>query len=90
MRAYQGQHALNKLSEAIDETESALATMRAEADPLAVHIFVSRRQYRSTTDTKSGKRSQAAARLSWQTACTLGFRGSLEKWGRLMGAVVRQ
>jgi hypothetical protein len=49
-------------------------------------IFVSRRQYRNMPDTKSGKRSEMAACLSWQTACNLGFRGSLEEWERLMGA----
>jgi hypothetical protein len=64
--------------------------MRAEPDPLAVHVFVSRRHYRNTPDTKSGKRSQTAARLSWQTACNLGFRGSLEEWERLMGAASKR
>ena len=39
--------ALRNLSAAIDEAEAALEEMRAEPDPLAVHIFVSRRQYRN-------------------------------------------
>ena len=60
--------------------------MRAEPDPLAVHIFVSRRHYRSMHDCKSGKRHEVAARSSWQTACELGFRGTLIEWERLMGA----
>jgi hypothetical protein len=60
--------------------------MRAEPDPLAVHIFVARRQYRNMSDTKGGKRHATAARLSWQAACGLGFRGSLEEWKRLLGA----
>ena len=30
------------------------------------------------------------ARLSFNTACELGFRGSLDEWERLMGAVARQ
>jgi len=64
--------------------------MRAESDPLAVHIFVSRRQYRNMPDTKSGKRSGTAARLSWQTACELGFRGSLGEWERLMGTASKR
>ena len=58
--------------------------MRAEHNPLAVHIFVSRRQYRNMPDTKSGRRSETAARLSWQTACSLGFRGTLGEWERLL------
>ena len=68
----------------------ALEEMRAEPDPLAVHIFVSRRQYRNMPDTKSGKRSETAARVSWQTACELGFRGNLGEWGRLMGCAPKR
>jgi hypothetical protein len=30
------------------------------------------------------------ARLSFNTACELGFRGSLDEWERLMGAVARR
>jgi hypothetical protein len=75
------QSALKHLSEAVREAEAALEEMRAESDPLAVHIFVSRRQYRNMPDTKSG---------SWQAACNLGFRGSLGEWERLMGATARR
>lgn len=89
MRANQLQSALSKLTEAIQETESILKSMRAEHDPLAVHIFVSRRQYRNTPDTKSGKRSERMARTTWQTACDLGFRGSISEWERLIGASLR-
>jgi hypothetical protein len=81
------QEALEKLSAAIEETAAILEMMRAQHDPLAVHIFMSRRQYRSVPDTKSGSRREIAARLSWQTACELGFRGTLGEWERLMGAV---
>jgi short subunit dehydrogenase-like uncharacterized protein len=80
------QMALKNLSEAIRETEAVVEEMRAEQDPLAVHIFVSRRQYRNQPDTKSGSRREVAARLSWQSACELGFRGSLGEWERLLGA----
>jgi hypothetical protein len=52
MRANRQQDALKHLSEAIGEAEAALAEMRRESDPLAVHIFVSRRQYRNMPDTK--------------------------------------
>jgi hypothetical protein len=84
------QKALTNLNEALHETETALNEMRAERDPLAVHIFVSRRQYRNMPDTKSGKRREVAARLTWQTACELGFRGTLGEWERLMGAASRR
>jgi hypothetical protein len=67
-----------------------LEEARAEPDPLAMHIFASRRQYRQMPDTKSGKRTQTAARLSWQAACDLAFRGSLEEWGRLLGAAAKR
>ena len=90
MQANQLVNALRNLSEAIRQTESVLETMRAEHDPLAVHIFVSRRQYRNMSDTKSGKRSETAARVSWQRACELGFRGNLGEWERLMGAAARR
>ncbi len=90
MRANRLQTALNNLSVALREAEAALEEMRAEADPLAVHIFVSRRRYRNTPDSKGGRRHETAARLSWQTACDLGFRGSLGEWERLMGAVPKR
>lgn len=90
MRAHRLQTALDNLSAALRETEAALEEMRTEPDPLAVHIFVSRRQYRNMSDTKGGKRSETAARLSWQTACDLGFRGSLGEWERLMGATSKR
>jgi hypothetical protein len=64
--------------------------MKAEHDPLASHIFVSRRHYRNVSDTKSGKRLEMTARLSFDTACDLGFRGSLDEWNRLMGAVAKR
>ena len=90
MRANQLENALENLGKAIRETEAVLEAMRSESDPLAAHIFVSRRQYRNMPDTKSGSRREIAARLSWQTACELGFRGTLHEWERLMGAAARR
>jgi hypothetical protein len=53
-----------------------------QSDPLASHIFVSRRHYRNVKDKKSGKRREMIARVSFNTACELGFRGSLDEWSR--------
>jgi hypothetical protein len=63
--------ALERLTAAIRDVESELAAMKAEHDPLASHIFVSRRNYRNVNDTKSGKRREMVARLSFNTACEL-------------------
>ena len=82
--------ALQKLNEAIREVENELAAMKADHDPLASHIFVSRRYCRNANDTKSGKRREINARLSFNTACELGFRGSLDEWEGLMGAVAKR
>ena len=90
MRSRQLHDVLEKLTKAIHEVEAVLQTMRDEHDPLASHIFISRRQYRNVNDTKGGKRRQVNARLSFNTACELGFRGSLDEWERLMGAVARR
>src|SRR6266850_3247277 len=90
MRSRQLHDTLEKLTKAIREVEAVIETMRTEHDPLASHIFISRRHYRNAHDTKGGKRREINARLSFNTACELGFRGSLDEWQRLMGAVARR
>jgi hypothetical protein len=90
MRATRLQDALERLTAVIRDVETELSAMKAEHDPLASHIFISRRQYRNANDTKGGKRREMNARLSFNTACDLGFRGSLDEWERLMGAVARR
>ena len=90
MHASRLNDALQALTVAIRQVEAAVEEMRAEHDPLASHIFASRRHYRGVSDTKSGKRRAMAARLSYSKACDLGFRGSLDEWERLMGAVPRR
>ena len=72
------------------EVNGAIEEMRRDHDPLASHIFVSRRLYQDKSNTKSGKRHHLSARLSWQLACDLGFRGDLEEWERLLGAAPRR
>jgi hypothetical protein len=79
MRAARLQEALERLTAAIRDVESELAAMKAEHDPLASHIFVARRRYRNVSDTKSGKPREMTAGLSFDTACDLGFRGSLDE-----------
>ena len=90
MRAARLQSALERLTAAIRDVENELTDMKAEHDPLASHIFVSRRRYRNANDTKAGKRREMNARLSFNTACELGFRGSLDEWERLLGAVAKR
>jgi hypothetical protein len=90
MRTARLQDALGRLIAAIRDVEFELAAMKAEHDPLASHIFVSRRSYRNVQDTKSGKRREMIARLSFNTACELGFRGSLEEWERLTRAEINK
>jgi hypothetical protein len=90
MRAARLQDALERLTAAIRDVESELSAMKAEQDPLASHIFISRRHYRNVNDTKSGKRREMTARVSFDTACELGFRGGLDEWERLIGAVARR
>jgi len=73
-----------------NEVNAAVDEMRKEHDALASRIFVSRRDCHNTPDTKSGKRHERAARMSWQRACDLGFRGELREWERLLGAAPRR
>jgi hypothetical protein len=80
------QDALKNLKAAIQKVERVVEELHAGKDPLAVHIFVSRRNYRNVHDMKGGKRREVAARLSYNEACALGFRGSFDEWERLMGA----
>ncbi len=90
MRVARLQNALDRLTAAIRDVEAELAAVDGEHDPLASHIFISRRHYRNASDTKGGKRREVNARLSFNTACELGFRGSLDEWERLMGVAAKR
>jgi hypothetical protein len=79
MRSRQLHEALEKLTKAIREVEAVVETMRAEHDPLASHIFISRRHYRNMADTNGEKRREMNGRVSFNTACELGFCGSLDE-----------
>jgi hypothetical protein len=78
--------ALANFRTALAEVETLVADMQDHRDPLASHIYSARRAYRTLTDTKSGKRHAMSARISWQRACDLGFRGTLADWERLISA----
>ena len=47
------QDALEGLTSAIRKVEAELLAQKAEHDPLASHIFASRRHYQNSSDTKS-------------------------------------
>jgi len=71
------QNALAMLGEAMREVNSAIEEMRAEHDPLAWHIFASRRLYRNVRDTKAtrgrkdfGQFRRSERRKSWGTEGT--------------------
>ena len=87
MHAARIQDALERLTAAIRDVESQLSAMKSEHDPLASHIFVSRRHYRNVNDTKSGKRREMTARLSLILLASLAFVGVLTEWQRLKEAV---
>jgi hypothetical protein len=78
--------ALTNLSNAIVEVETLVSEMRSHRDPLASHIYGTRRTYRNLNDTKTGKRHAMLARTSWQRAYELGFPGNLADWERLIAA----
>jgi len=90
MQAGRLQNALEALKNATTEVEAALQELREEQDPLALHIFVSRRNYRRIPDSKGGKRHQREAESTYWKACELGFRGHFLEWERLLGAVAKR
>ena len=90
MRPNRLQDALAALGEAIHEVNAAIDEMRREHDALASDIYVSCRDYHSSSNKKGGKRHERAARMTWKRACDLGFRGQLQERERLFGAAPRR
>ena len=88
MRSRQLHDALEKLTKAIREVEAVVETMRAEHDPLASHIFVSRRHYQNLSDTKSGKRRAMSAQLRGEE--TTRFKLPLSRSEFVLGPKLRQ
>ena len=88
------QNALALLQQITAELESLhrqVEAARDQRDPLAVHIFRSRRAYRSVSekDNKSGRRTRHEVTQSYIEAQKLGYRGSGEEWWELMRAWTR-
>lgn len=75
MHANRLHRALQKLTEAIVEVEDEVAAMKADHDPLAVHIFVSRRNYRNVHDTKAASAVILPLSSVGNPPANLGFAG---------------
>jgi hypothetical protein len=63
-----------------------LQSMLAERDRFAAHLYQSRREYRSASETagKSGKRIERCVVSTFQIAESLGFRGDFRQWKHLL------
>ena len=79
------QNALTALGEAMREVNGAIEEMRSEHDRWR-RTFSPRAAFTKKSDTKSGKRHHLSARLGWQQACDLGFRGDLESGNGFRGS----
>ena len=90
MRAARLQNALERLTAAIRDVESELAAMKSEHDPLASHIFILTPSLSERQRYEEREASRDYGAIEFQSACDLGFRGSLDEWNRLMGAVARR
>ena len=71
---------LDPPSSAIRDVEAELAEVEAEQDPLASHIFISRRHYCDANDTKGGKALRDKRSVELQRSLRAGFSG---KFGRM-------
>src|SRR5260370_8465422 len=67
------QSALERLTIAIRDVESEIATMKTQHDPLALHIFVARRSYRNVADTKGANHPQTNPPTTFNTPLDLAF-----------------
>ena len=80
---------LSQLEETIASTEKLrllLQSMLAERDRFAAHLYQSRREYRSASETagKSGKRIERCVISTFRIAESLGFRGDFRQWEHLL------
>jgi hypothetical protein len=80
---------LDQLEETMASTEKLrllLQSMLAERDRFAAHLYQSRREYRTASETagKSGKRIERCVISTFQIAQSLGFRGDFRQWEHLL------
>jgi hypothetical protein len=80
---------LDQLEETMASTEKLrvlLQIMLAERDRFAAHLYQSRREYRTASETagKSGKRIERCVIATFQIAQSLGFRGDFRQWEHLL------
>jgi hypothetical protein len=80
---------LDQLEETMASTEKLrllLQSMLAERDRFAAHLYQSRREYRTASETagKSGKRIERCVISTFQIAESLGFRGDFRQWEHLL------
>ena len=80
---------LSQLEETMASTEKLrllLQSMLAERDRFAAHLYQSRREYRSASETagKSGKRIERCVISTFRIAESLGFRGDVRQWEHLL------
>jgi hypothetical protein len=90
MRANRLHTALAALGDAMREVNTAIEELRREHDPLAVSHLRLPPQLPERRIRKAAREVETAALLSWQSACDLGFRGTLGEWERLLGAAPRR
>jgi hypothetical protein len=80
---------ISQLEETMASTEKLrllLQSMLAERDRFAAHLYQSRREYRSASETagKSGKRIERCVISTFRIAESLGFRGDFRQWEHLL------
>ena len=90
MRSRQLHDALENLINAIREVEAVVETMCTVARPAGITHLHFTPQLSERSRHKRWKTPRDNARLSYNTACELGFRGNLDEWERLMGAVTKR
>lgn len=80
---------LSQLETELAAIEAAAANLRtsvdrakSDSDPLAAHIYRSRREYRQAVarSSKSGKRIRDCHEATYTAACRLGFEGTAKEW----------
>ena len=74
-----------------DRLTKKVEDAKSYADPFAAHYFVARKAYRIASETsgKSGSKIERSLIATYQTAMTLGFKGSIREWESLLLTCLR-